>query len=371
MTKKKLIYGALSVMLVVATILFTARLINAKPQPQKDETKHNIMYVKAQKVDMVETETNMVNRGRITAFDMVSLSSEVQGILMQGDVRFKEGEDFAKGDVLLKIYSEDVEASLKSGKSSFLQTLSIILPDMRVDYPSEYEKWITFFNTLDVEKALPQLPPVNSNQEKVFLAANNVLASYYSLRQQEINLKRYTIRAPFNGSFTAVNKEIGAVASPGVELASLIRLDKLEVTVPVFPADLKWIKKGSQVQIKDSEGKIQTVTVARISDYVDEATQSVNVFLTFKPDTKNSFLVGTYVDVTFATGAITGFEIPREALLNETFVYQLANKQLQKVEVEVLRQLEDSYIIGGFDSEMLVVTESLASVNPNAEYLAR
>jgi multidrug resistance efflux pump len=198
------------------------------------------MYVKAEKAELVETESNMTYRGRVTAFDNVSLAAEVQGKIMRGDVRFKAGESFNKGDTLIKIYSRDVEATLKSGKSSLLQTISTILPDIKVDFPLEYEKWNSFFNDIDTENPLPHLPPINSNKEKVFLSANNVLSSYYDLQQQEINLLRYTIKAPFDGSFTSVSKEIGAIASPGSELATIIRSDKLEITVPVFPIDLDW-----------------------------------------------------------------------------------------------------------------------------------
>jgi hypothetical protein len=212
--KMKLIYGGLSVALIIAAFVFSGYLINAKPTPGSDKNIQNTMFVKAEKVNQVENESGMVYRGRVTAFDNVLLGAEVQGKIMQGDVRFKAGESFNKGDVLINIYKEDIEASLKSGKSSFLQTLSVILPDLRVDYPDEYEKWTSFFKAIDVGKKLPELPEINSDREKVFLAANNVLSSYYSLQQQEINLTRYTIYAPFTGSFKTVNKEIGAIASP-------------------------------------------------------------------------------------------------------------------------------------------------------------
>lgn len=369
--KSKLIYAGASIALLLTTALLTYRMVNAKQQPRMDSSMVNEMFVKANQVQLVETANDMVYRGRVNAFDNVSLASEVSGILLEGDVHFREGERFNKGDVLLRIYSADVEATLKSGKSSFLQTISAILPDLKVDYPNEYDKWNDFFNAIDVEQPLPELPHANSNKEKVFLATNNVLASYYSLRQQEINLTRYTIRAPFYGSFTAVNKQIGSVASTGVALATLVRLDKIEVTVPVFPSDLKWIKKGDQVVLHNDQGQNQSATVARIADYVDETTQSVNVFLTFETKKGNALLIGSYVDATFKGVSLTGFEIPREALIDETHVYELKENKLHKLKVEVLRQLDDSFIISGIDENTIVVTESLAGVSSNVIYKAR
>lgn len=367
--KKKILYGLAGTMLIVIAFAISGFLVKSKPEPKTDNKKHNVMYVKASKVNMVETDADMTYRGRIAAFDNVSLAAEVSGKIMQGNVRFKAGESFRKGDVLIHIYSEDVVASLKSGKSSLLQTLSKILPDLKVDYPNEFNKWNNFFSSIDPGKPLPELPALNSNKEKVFLASNNVLSTYYNLQQQEINLKRYTIYAPFNGIFKTVNKEIGAVSSPGAELATIIRSDKLEVVVPVFPNDLKWIKKGDRVKIIGNNGHEQTATVSRISGFVED--QSVNVYLTYIASGSNKFLEGEYVDAIFSGALVSGFEIPREALVDNSYVYELSGSKLQKIPVEIKRELDDVLIIAGVDDSKTIVTESLASINENMEYLAR
>lgn len=369
--KKKIIYGLLSVIVIVGAIGFSGYLVNAKPQPKKDNKKHNITYVKAEKAVQTEKDSPMNYRGRVTAFDNVSLSTEVSGKILPGDIRFKAGQRFSKGQILVNIYSEDVEAALKSGKSGFLQTISSILPDLKVDYNEEYDKWIAFFRAIDVEKPLPALPEIKSNKEKVFLAANNVLSNYYTLRQQEIILTRYTIRAPFNGSFKTVNREIGSVSSPGTELATLIRTDKLEVTVPVFPSDLAYINKGDKVSIVNHSGIEKLATVSRISDFVDASTQSVNIYMNYYASGSLGFLEGEYVDVNFSGELIEGFEIPREAVFSGNKVYVLEDQKLKVTEVKILRQLDDTYIITLENSDAMIVTESIASANPNTEYQAR
>jgi len=366
---KNVLYGIASVVLIAVAFGVSGFLIKSKPEPKKDEAKHNIMYVKAETVKVVETEAAMLYRGKVTAFDNVALAAEVSGKIMQGDVRFKIGESFKKGDILINIYDEDVKAALKSGKSNFLQTLSKILPDLKVDYATEFEKWNQFFRKVDPEKPLPALPQMNSDKEKVFMASNNVLASYYSLEQQEIKLKRYTIRAPFNGIFKTVKKEIGSVSSPGGELATLIRSDKLEVVVPVFPNDLQWIKKGDKVKIIGNNGVEQYASISRISGFIEN--QSVNVYLSYNASAQNSFLEGEYVDAVYGNSIVSGFEIPREAIVDNNFVYELKDGKLRKVEIEIIRQLHDSYFISGIDGSKIIVTESLASVNPTVEYLAR
>lgn len=368
---KKIIYGLLSVLVLVVAVVVSGKLVKAKPEPQKDNKKQNVTYVKAEQISFTTHQATMDYRGRLTAYDNVSLSSEVSGTLIAGDVHFKAGERFRKGEVLLRIYSADIEASLKSGKSSLLQGLSNILPDLKVDFPDEYEKWTVFFNALDMDTSLPVLPAFNSDKEKVFLAANNILTSYYTLQQQEIKLSRYTIYAPFDGSFKTVSKEIGAVASPSAELASLIRTDKLEVTVPVFPQDLSFIHLGDVVTISNDRGQSQEATVARISNFVEAATQSVNVYLSYLPKGSEALLEGEYLEVVFKGQEVAGFEIPREAVLDDSKVYVLKGSHLELEKADVLRRLEDSYIISLDDSTAMVVTESLSSISESVEYKIR
>jgi hypothetical protein len=123
------------------------------------------------------------------------------------------------------------------------------------------------------------------------------------------------------------------------------------------------------VKIIGNNGTEQQATVSRISGFIEN--QSVNVYLTYNATSKNSFLEGEYVDAIFGNSIVSGFEIPREAIVDNGFVYELKSGKLEKVEIEIIRQLNDSYIISGIDANKIIVTESLASVNPSTEYLAR
>ncbi len=369
--KRKIFLGLLGVVIVAVAISITAYMILAKPDPKIDEASVKTMYVKSEKVNITESVSSMLYRGRVTAYDNVSLSAEVSGKILLGDVRFKAGENFRKGQILVKIYNEDIIAALKSGKSGLLQTVSLILPDIMIDYPKQYDKWSGFFSNIDPEKPLPPLPEIVTEKERVFLASNNVLTNYYNLQQQEINLKRYTIKAPFNGFFKTVNKEIGAVASPGSELANIIRSDKLEIVVPVFPGDMKWIREGDEVKVTDNNGLQLTAKISRIAGFVEESTQSVNVYLTYIPKANQTLLEGEYVDVEFHGAEISGFIIPREAILEGSSVYEITDNKLIKTPVDIIRQLDDKVIINGIDTTKTIVIESLASVNPAVNYIPR
>ncbi len=145
----------------------------------------------------------------------------------------------------------------------------------------------------------------------------------------------------------------------------------IEIIVPVFPEDLKWIHKGDEVNVTGNNGSVQTAIVSRISEFVEEATQSVNVYLTYFASKPNKLLEGEYVDVVFQGAKVSGFEIPREALLNGSSVYELVDDKLVQLDVTIERQLNDAVVISGIDAEKTIVIESLTDINPTLKYMAR
>lgn len=368
---KRIHYLIIGTLIVVVAILLARFLISEKKQPKRNATKKTEIFVKVQKVEYKENDISLNYRGRVESFNNIALSSEVSGKILKGDINLKAGTNFKKGDILFKIYSQDIEAQLIAQKSTFLQTLSNVLPDIKVDFPDQYSKWINFFNDFDINKKLPKLPQYSSNKEKVFLASQGLLTSYYNLAQKEITLGKYIVKAPFDGSLTSVSKQIGDVTNSGGEIATIIRKSKLEVTVPIFPKDLKWIKKGNKAILKTSRENEITGTVERIASFVEESTQSVNVYLNVLQEKETFLLQGEYVNATFNIKNILGMRVPREAIVDNDFIYILENNTLVKSKIKIVEQTDDSCVISGLKENTQAVIESIASVEKNIKYLPR
>lgn len=369
--KRKVFYIISVIAVLFISVMISGKLISSKPAPKFNNRAESLLNVKATKAENAQFNSNIKYRGRISSYENISLSAEVSGKIIQGDIPFKTGQSFKKNDLLIRIYNEDVLAALKSGRSNFLRTISSILPDINIDYNSEYQKWKSFFNEIKVDKNLPELPEIKSEQEQIFLASKGVLTEFYSLKQQEINLKKYAIYAPFNGSFKTVNREIGSVASMGAELASLIRTDKLEITVPVLPNDAKFIEVGNKVQLIGTNSTA-IGTVSRIANFVDASTQSINIYIDYYPALNNTFFTGEFIDVEFKISKkITGIKIPREALLDNSQIYIIQNGELTLKSITIERMLDDYIIISGIDNGETVVMESLADVSEGTKVVSR
>lgn len=364
MKNKNWIYAIGSLVVIGIAVTASAFLMKSQEEPKKNTQKEQFLYVKVDTVVSKKLFPTIDYEGRMHSYETVALSSEVSGRIMEGKVPFKEGQSFEKGDLLVQIYSEDAQAAMTSGKSNFLQSISSILPDLRVDFPDEYQKWRDFFDAVDVKGDLPPLPEVQSEKEQVFLASRGILSEYYSLQQQEIKLKKYNVYAPFDGAFQKVTQQVGAIASPGATLATIVRTDRLEAVIPIPPEDARWVQSGTEVTLTDNNGFSQPAEVTRVADFLDASTQSVNVYVQYMPSNLRRFKIGEFVEATFeSSNEVEGFTIPREALLDGNSVYTVEKQRLQKKPVNVLRKMDDHVVLSGLKNDSKVVVESLVDVS--------
>jgi len=302
--KRKIISISISLAVVIAAFVLSASMIKNKPEPKRDMNKEEVLYVKTEEAKSTEIYPEASYSGRVSSLENINLSAEVSGRILATNTPLKEGQSFKKGDLLVRIYKDDMQAALQSLRSSYLQLVSSALPDLKIDYPEEYPKWSAFFNDIDINRSMPELPAINSEKERVFVASKNILSQYYSIKQQEVNFSKYEIYAPFDGSYRSVNAEVGSVAGMNMQIASLIRTDVMEVIVPVLPEKLDWIREGGQVELEKNSGQVISGKVVRIADFIDPTSRSVNVYVSVSNKRGASLLEGEYVDATF-TGAET------------------------------------------------------------------
>jgi len=217
---------------------------------------------------------------------------------------------------------------------------------------------------------LPGLPGVNSNQEKIFLASRNILSDYYSIQSEEERFKKYSIYAPFDGSFTQVYLEVGAVANPGSRLANIIRTDKLELEVPIEIKNIRWIRLGDNVKVVSHEGQEWTGNVVRVSDFVDPGTQSINVFVSLEPSKNNPLYQGQYLKAIFPGGYLENTMVmPRNAVFNVDQVFIVEDSLLKKRTINIHKTNQETIIFSGLEEETEVVIEPLIHAIENSKVI--
>jgi len=361
-----MIITILAIIIVAFALMRTLAGMKERPEVRTLEEQKRAVHVTEVKYSNIRSE--VIGLGRLTSENEVALSSEVRGKIQAGDVPLKKGQSFKKNDLLLTIYDRETRLSLLATKSRFLKNIASILPDFKVDFAESYPEWQKFFNSIDIHKSLPPLPTAKTGKEKVFLASRDILSEFYSIQKEEELLKKYTIHAPFDGSYTSVLLEVGSIANPGSALAKMIRTDSLELEVPVELDDARWINIGDKVIVTTEKNSWEWEGMCvRKSDFVDPATQSIAVFIKVESSVKRPLYKGQYLKAIFPGANLTGvMELPRNAVFNHNHIFIVSGSRLKKRIIEIVKVNERTVIFRGIEEGSVVVAEPLINALENS-----
>ena len=360
MFSKRFILNSISIVLLLAFAFFIMKnLENQKEDSKPHKMEKKLPEVRVKTVSYSNIKVDVEQTGRLMSTGRVDLISEVSGKMLQGDVSLTTGQSFNKGDVLLRIYDVEAKLALQAAKSRYLSSIANVLPDLKYDYPDNYQNWLNFFNSIKLQEPLPKIPKVDSENERIYLASRNILNDYFTIKSSESTLKKFVIKAPFKGSFSSVSLQVGAIANPGSRIAKMIRTDLLELEVPLSIDEIPFVKKGAQVSV-DNHGTTIIGKVNRVSDFVDPSSQSILVYVEMKNNSSSPLYEGTYMKARFAETELHNvLEVPRECLFNFDEVYIVMNNKLSKRRVNLVKVDEYSAFINGLDEGSNLVIESL------------
>ncbi len=342
--------------------------VSMKPEPPRMPDNTLKRFVKTETVLYSDIVSPLAREGRMVSSNEVMLVAEASGKIQSGQAPLRKGASFRKGQLMASIYSDEVELAIKARKSHYLTTLSMLLPDIKMDFPDRYETYLQFFNSIEMDKTLPELPEIKDEKLKIFLASRSVISEYYGIQQDEKRLERHKLYAPFNGTIAQVNFEVGAYVNAGSQIAKMIRTDELEVEVPVENGQSHWIKIGDKVEVFSRNKEIvKPGVVVRKSDFVDPSSQARSVFVKVNNNTGEELYTGEYKLVVFPGQVIQkSMEIPRNAIFNSNEVFTVVEGKLKKRVINVLKWNETTLIFNGLEEGEKVVAEPLINVKENS-----
>lgn len=341
----------ISIFLIFGYIVFTKKENGVKPT----NTVNKDIYVKTTQVEPSKNNVVFDGHGRVTSAKRINITPEVQGKLLAGDVVLKQGASFKAGTVLFRINNTEAALAIKAKKSSFLNRVANILPDIQIDFETEFDKWSKFFAQIEVDKPLPTFPSINNNQLKTFLATKNVLTDYYSILVDQERLSKYTIKAPFSGTFLSVNAEIGTSVSMGSPIATIINTSNLEVEIPLAKEEALLVNRGSKVVLTTEDNAEILGTVSRVSESVNANTQSLSVFV----NTSTSNLYdGMYLQGKIIAKTIDNtIKAPIESIQPGDFVFCVVNNKIIKKNIDIAYRGNDYVLLTGIDKKSELVVE--------------
>lgn len=347
----------LGIVLIIGAILIfklaTSSKVKEKPPIDKIIASVYIDTVKNKDIPILISAT-----GSVTAKHKVELYSEVQGILKLSRKDFKSGTSFTKGEILLSISDDEFLASLQAQRSSLFNAITAILPDIRLDFPAEFPKWQAYLASFNIQNTTPKLPETSSEKEKLFISGKSIYTNYYHVKNSEVRLAKYQLRAPFSGILTESLVNSGTLIRVGQKLGEYIDPSVYEMQLAVNASYASYLTVGKTVQLKTLEGTESfSGKVARVNGKVDQATQTIQVFIEIADKTIKD---GMYLEAQVtAKNEPEAIEISRKLLLNDNKVYAVKDSTLYLIDVIPVFFNQETVVLKGIENGTIILKKSV------------
>jgi RND family efflux transporter MFP subunit len=374
--------------------------------------KVKVMSVRAQTVPIIVT-----GYGQVRALNVVKLSAQVSGQVVDLHPRLEVGEVIDQGELLLRIDPRDYAAAVAQSQAEVVQWSSVIkrlqkqagidnerlktLERSRELARAEFERVQTLFATYSVgtrsgvdraeqaynanmDQADQMAQAVALYPIRIKESRSSLAAARARLKQAQANLERCEVRAPFNGRLTLASVEQGQFVAPGAILAAMADDTVLEIQVPLDSRDVrKWLRFGDAVPsatgawfgqpeavlcrvrwTEDKQGHVWQGTLHRVVAF-DQKTRTITVAIRVQAAEARSENGGLpLVEGMFCVVEIPGqdlpnaYRVPRSAVSYTNTVYLAQEERLETRSVQVARvDGDDAYITGGLSNgEQVIVT---------------
>lgn len=358
----------LGIILVILGAIYAPILVKSEVETEKS-AKELLNYVG------VRNALNRVHSNKITSYgqvmpnNQIDVSMKVQGYLENSTKQLKPGMKFKKNEILFEVNKTDALYNILSRRSSFTNLISSTLADIKLDFSSEFYKWEDFLKRIDPIKPLPAIPYFNSDKEKLFIYSRNIPSEYYAIKALENQLENYFYLAPFDGSVINSFVEPGSMVSPGLRLATISKTNDFEIKAPVQLIQIELFENADSILITDAQNKfIGYAKLVRISDVVNQQTQSVDAYFTIISPSKN-IIQGMYVNVIINTEVIDECVVlPENAIINSEV--QILNDSMVSLQrINVVNRKADSVFVSGITNGTQVLLEPLTTLKDSVKYI--
>jgi multidrug efflux pump subunit AcrA (membrane-fusion protein) len=342
--------------LICAIIIYkTATTDQYKPKPTVEKAVSSVYIdtVKNKEIPIIIAAT-----GNLIAKNKIELFSEVQGILRINSKEFKPGTYYQKGETILSIADDEFNASLQAQRSSLYNAITAILPDIRLDYPQEFQKWQNYLANFDINKTVPKLPSTQSEKEKLFISGKAIFTNYYNVKNAEVRLTKYQIKAPFNGILTETLVNPGTLIRIGQKLGEYIEPSIFEMQIAVNASFAPYLSIGKEVVLKTLESNEPIIgKVIRINGKVDQTTQTINVYIQVSDkNLKDGMYLEAHLNTKNEKEAI---EISRKLLVNNNQLFIVNDSILKLITVNPIYFNKETVVIKGVENGSIILSKSV------------
>jgi membrane fusion protein (multidrug efflux system) len=276
------------------------------------------------KVIKKKWQSSIMETGSLSAFNGIMVKAETSGRVTQ--IFFKSGQLVKKGDKLVQIYPDILEAELQKTEAD--------LELNQMDY-KRYSVLTSkqFYSQADLDKIRTQ---VKEDQA--------------TIKKLKAELVQTLIRAHFDGKIGLRQISIGDYLSPGDSIVYLESLDPIRVEFSVPEIYLQYLKLNQKISMATRAYPNQTFTgkIFAFNSTLDTNTRTLDVWASV-PNSQYQLMPGTFVEVTVYFGELQDvLMVPQTAIVygeNENFVYRVVNHKAVKTSVVQGEKLDNNMVV--------------------------
>ena len=282
--------------------------------------------------------------GTLLANEEVDIVSKVAGKVT--GVFFKEGSAVRKGDLLVKIYDEDLQAQLRRSEiqekllAEKLERQRVLLSKDAVSRES-FDQLQTDYN--------------------VILADINLL---------KVRIAETEVRAPFDGVIGFRYVSEGSYVQPSVKIAHLIDYSQMKLEFAIPEKYVSQSLMGRKIAFRTQGYDDEFIAYVYAIDYrVDEATRTIGLRARYNNSDKR-LVPGMFADLTLITSEKNNaIQVPSESVvpdMNEKKIWLFkSGKALLVPVVSGSRTETEVEILSGINQGDTVITSGLMQLRPN------
>jgi len=339
--KNKWLIGIASLAALSATAFFVlnqpaeaakADTEETQAEPEKKETIYPVELISAEQRTM---RTYVLSTATLRADRQVDIYSKVAGQV--AELKVEEGLRVAEGDTLLTLDGDDERLKLEQAR-------------------------------VDLNKAKAEYERVAKSYDKALISAEEHDKKKFELEQAQAKfdlanhqLSLTQVIAPFAGTITARNVEIGQTIQPSEKLFTLAALDPLEADLFLPESKVGALAAGMTAELSKSDDFSRGFrgAVGRIAPVVDQETGTVKATLTIASAPAEA-RPGTYVHVRVVTDEISAETvIPKKAVMFDSRQKPHVFKATQTEDPAIYKVHRTPITLGVEEDDYVQATEGL------------
>lgn len=367
------------ILLVAGGLVFVT--FSTEPSAEKGgATKRTAMLVDVVEVERDDHHPRIVAQGTVEPARDIVLRPQVGGRVNSVTSAFVPGGFVDEGELLLRIESEDYEHDLAQKKSELRQAETDLAIERGRHQAAKGE----------YDRFGEELPPDNKalvvREPQLEAARERLEAAKAAVEQAELDLRRTTLEAPFDGHILRRDANVGSQISPSEDVGRLVGTETYWVGVDLPLSKLRWVtideeaEESSRVRIRNKqawpEGTYRSGHLFKKIGALDEDTRMVRILAAIpdplardaEDDSTPPLTIGEFVEASIRGDEIEDVvRLDRDYVRDGDTVWVMENGELQIEDVEIaVRDAEYAYIRDGLDEESRVVTTSLTSIREGA-----